>query len=64
MNKTPNWKIAQKREEACEAVRILMESTYLQKRITFLENAVSVLLKPEQIKGLHLVNRYTARETK
>ena len=40
-----------------------MDVVYLQKRINFLERAMSVVLEKHQLRGLHLLHRATKEET-
>ena len=40
----------------------MMNVVYLQRRIDFLEKAITIVLDRHHIKGLHLVHRLTQKE--
>jgi hypothetical protein len=62
INKRPNWKDAEEREKLSKTVKNLTDMVYLQRRIEFLERAVTVTLDRHHLKGLHLLSRITREE--
>lgn len=58
----PDWKVAEIREEMKNSVEKVLDVTYLNKRILFLEEAISLLFEPHQIKGIHLLHTLTREE--
>ena len=55
--------MAQKSEETKELVNKLLNVVYLNKRIAFLEEAIGVLLKQHQLKGIHLLHSLSKEKT-
>ena len=62
INKRPNWKDAGEREKLSKTINKLMDVVYLQRRIEFLERAITVTLDRHHLKGLHLLSRITREE--
>ena len=58
----PRWKYVQQRELLEKTSKKMLCVVFLQKRVEFLEKAISVLLEPHHIKGLHLAHRRTRSE--
>jgi hypothetical protein len=58
----PDWEPEKKRKELKQAVRTMNDTVLLQKRIAFLEEAISVLLEKHQLKGIYLVHNLTEVE--
>lgn len=52
----PDWRMAEVREEAREAANKVLDVVYLNKRIAFLEEAISLLFDKHQLKGIHLLH--------
>ena len=52
----PEWSREKGRESADNAVGKIMDHILLQKRVMFLEEAISVVLERHHLKGIHLVH--------
>ena len=56
------WKNAKVRDKLSSSVNHMMDVVYLQKRISFLERAISVVLEEYQLKGIYLHRTRKRRE--
>lgn len=50
-----NWQKGKKREQLSRAVQDMMNVVYLQRRLEYLERAMTILLEPHHRKGLQLI---------
>ena len=55
----PDWEPEEKRSSINSAVNKIMDMVLLQKRIAFLEEAITVLLDSHHLKGIYLVHNLT-----
>ena len=58
----PDWEQEEKRSTINSAVNKIMDMVLLQKRIAFLEEAITVLLDSHHLKGIYLVHNLTQEE--
>lgn len=59
----PEWPVEEKRNFVVSTVNKVLDIFYLHKRIGFLEQCLTILFEPHQIKGLHLVHSLTREES-
>lgn len=57
-----DWKEEENRKKANNAVSKLMDNIFLHKRISFLEEAITILMEKHQLKGLHLIQHLNEEE--
>ncbi len=55
----PDWEIMEKRNSLQTTVNKILDIFYLHKKIAYLEQSLTLLLEPHQIKGMHLVHTQT-----
>jgi hypothetical protein len=59
----PDWKIVEAREHMKDTVNKVLDVIYLNKRIQFLEEAISMLFEPHQLSCIHLLHSFSPQQT-